>query len=1203
MTILLDPTPADLGVSAPWVGPWFKPATFGSQVTLPAPEVGGRLALTIDLGSDGTEWLPPATGVLSLFVADASNPALPIAHLQDAHGDWPFATGDLIAWFRLLPEVEERLHDLSRLIPEVTGSAVAIPPTTPSAVNQRARVRSFALVPTLATLDHDAVMTLLGGQTNVPGDSDRDRLTAVGLALDGADVVNGGFPMTRLRRPGRFEFDPATIAQDAILGALTGDVDLWAFDHRGRPLDPGAVAAWWSWLMNTGIGAQTASDPFQLLAPGINPNDLPQANGVPLLCAVDAARIVHVADAHEGPLGEPFLGDRLLADSAAVNESLLAAPGTALVLSIEPVPSPTTPPPVDNPTVDNAPRPRVAVLPAGQYGTSLTLWPDGGAITPGLERDFVRAAVVDEERHLVGIERRDSRAAPGTAKERRQSDQNRPSTRVIVERTATDAPVLLATAEAGSGAFGGVLAAPGSTRAVLGVADAESGPVPGPGLRATTGEPFPIRLVESAGLDQPGTYRVRALVGGGQAEGDQAVLAEIDLGAAHDGTWIRAWPLGFQLETGLRPRLTGGGGRVIGGRAALVITLPAGRLDAIGLLSFDAQLSRLDAAGEIVSRLYADCRFERPTPLPGGPATSLTDPWVICETGVTGSGALPAGSVPPGASVVLLGDPPAVVDRTAIPLAARTADTLGNTLAPGDILSLTAPAFGAAADRVDAIGRLVPRAVSGGDRTGGLGALPGVVVHLLERGNPIASSAPLALQDRLEVAAASVTDTPTPSAIAALTGGPRLPSLHEQPPHHLGHPGVRAAIEMHATGVALDGPPALAVGEYVRERTAGLGFAPIRNASEPDRTAAVQSELAVAAEASSPFPIVPASNTPGPVVAMLRTGPVGQEGIPGLALAASTQGAFPLSQHASELEAFLDGITLPGGAGPLGAFLRSQVGNEVDSITRALDRRLLVGTHGAQEVALSLAAALDRAQDLVYVETPGLDHRAHGSDDDRLDLIQHLLDRLDERRGLRVILCVPSRLGPGTPKKLQAVRDSELLTAIKDLRAAAGDRIAVFSPGVGAGRALRLATTTVIVDDVYALTGTTHLWRRGLTFDSSLAAAVFDERLVDGRPQEVRAFRHQLLADRLGLVETRLPDDPEELVRAIRVLDETAPSDDFGTKPSQRRSTIPIITPDPEPTNVDVDTWNPDGSRGDLDLAVLLAAIALTDPEHAAIDD
>jgi hypothetical protein len=1213
MAIQLNPAPIDLGIMAPFLGPWFKPATLGNNPTLPLPKPSGHLGLTIDLGEDGTQWLPPATGVMSLFIAKTTDPPLPIAHLQSALGEWPFADGDLVAYFRLLPEVEERLHSLSRLIPPVTGPTVPTPPTAPFAVNQRARVRSFALVPGLETVDHDAVMTLMGGETNVPGDTNLTRLKALGLDTDGLNVSSDKTPMTRLRRPGIFKLDPQQVPtqQDAILHALAGNVQLWAFDHRGRALDPGAVAAWWSWLLNRGVGASPSDpgDPFQLLAPGINPLDLPQEGGQRLVCAVEEGRHAQLVDAHDSRLRDPFLGDRLLVDGDPPDETLLTAGDSGLQLSFQPLDPPTTPPPTDNPPVDSAPRPRIAVLPAGPYGPTLTLWPDGEPITPGLERDFVRVSVIDEELHLVGIPRGDSRATATNADERRRSDQNRPSTRVNVERTATNGPVLLATADEAQLGLDAVLTSPGTLRAVLGVADAEAGAIPGPALLTTSGGAFPVRLVESGGLAEPGTYRVRALVGGGPIDGDQAVLLEVELGAAHDGTWLRAWPLGFNLETGLRPRITGGGGRVLNGRATVVMTLPPGQVSARGLLSFDAQLSRLDAAGEIVSRVYADCRFERPTAVAGNPETVIAGTWAICETGVTGTGALPAAAMPPGASVVLTGNPAAIVDRRAVPAASRTPETLMNRLASGDVLSLTAPAFGSTPDRADALGRPILRAIGGGDRTGGLASLPGVIVHHLDRdlAGASASSAPLALQDRLEVVAAKVTAQPAPAAVAALTGGPRLPLFHEQLPHLLGHPGVRAAIETHATGVLLDGPPALEVAAYARERTAGLGFDLVSGAAEPQRSIAVQSELAVAAEATAAAitlpAVLPPGPGPGPVVAILRTNTVGQEGIPGLALAASTLAVFPLSQHGSELQNFLNDTNLPAGGGPLGNFLRSQIGNQFDAITRALDRRLLVGQRGAREAAFSIAAAFGRAQDLVYIETPALDRRAHGPDDDRLDLLGTLIDRLGVKKGLRVIICTPARLAFRAPKKLQAIRDFTLLAAINELRAVAADRIAVFSPGVGAGRALRMATTTVVVDDVFSVTGTTHLWRRGLTFDSSLAAAVFDERLSDGRPQEVRGFRRQLLADRLGVPFRRLPDDPDELVRAIRQLDETAPADEFGTRPSQRRSAIPILAPDPTPTDTDVDTWNPDGSRGDLDLAALLGVLALTDPDHAIVDD
>jgi hypothetical protein len=179
------------------------------------------------------------------------------------------------------------------------------------------------------------------------------------------------------------------------------------------------------------------------------------------------------------------------------------------------------------------------------------------------------------------------------------------------------------------------------------------------------------------------------------------------------------------------------------------------------------------------------------------------------------------------------------------------------------------------------------------------------------------------------------------------------------------------------------------------------------------------------------------------------------------------------------------------------------------------------------------------------------------------------------RRGLRVVLCVPTLLAPGTPKRLQGIRDECLMVALAALRAVATDRVAVFSPGADTGRAMRFASTSVVVDDAFALTGTTHLWRRGLSWDSSLAASVFDERLVDGRPQDVRAFRLQLVADRLGIPVARVPADASELVKAIRDLD---------ARGAERLSASPITRPAPKPANADIDIWNPDGSKTDISI-------------------
>jgi hypothetical protein len=164
------------------------------------------------------------------------------------------------------------------------------------------------------------------------------------------------------------------------------------------------------------------------------------------------------------------------------------------------------------------------------------------------------------------------------------------------------------------------------------------------------------------------------------------------------------------------------------------------------------------------------------------------------------------------------------------------------------------------------------------------------------------------------------------------------------------------------------------------------------------------------------------------------------------------------------------------------------------------------------------------------------------------------------------------------PKALQRIRDAEARRALD--RLADGDRkqrVAVFSPSAGPGRSLKVATTAVIIDDSWAMVGTTHLWRRGLSFDSSYAVTVFDDRLEAGRPQEVLNFRRQLCADRLGVSLGQVPDDPTDLVDGVRAL---ITRGGFGRLVAERIRP-PAEAPTtalPASTFTEADIWNPDGS-------------------------
>jgi hypothetical protein len=122
------------------------------------------------------------------------------------------------------------------------------------------------------------------------------------------------------------------------------------------------------------------------------------------------------------------------------------------------------------------------------------------------------------------------------------------------------------------------------------------------------------------------------------------------------------------------------------------------------------------------------------------------------------------------------------------------------------------------------------------------------------------------------------------------------------------------------------------------------------------------------------------------------------------------------------------------------------------------------------------------------------------------------------------------------------------------------------------------------VDDAILLTGATHLWRRGLTFDSSLAGSLFDETIAVGRPAAVRAARLQLMANTLALPFTLVPEDAAEAVEALRTLNAVG---------GKSRVAAGAYPPADDPTSAaDHAIWNPDGGPdGTSDWFAFLAAL------------
>jgi hypothetical protein len=842
---------------------------------------------------------------------------------------------------------------------------------------------------------------------------------------------------------------------------------------------------------------------------------------------------VHLVNPAEGPLDADLLA-RVTSGGTDVTSALVTASATTgAALAFTAAPSAGGDP-------DDAPVPLMAVLPNGTYAAGtpitqsvLTLYPQGPVDTntnptPDLTRDYIRVGVVDVERHLVG----QARTAPdgsvdGDEATRRAADQNRATTRVAVDRVAPANLTMHTTIDTAVAQMLSNFGA-NATTIVMPTLDRELASLTTPNLIAV------------APPTAPPTISAQALTGGGAAGGDngnrvdgQVVLLRLQFAGWPNNTtdanpaWVRVWPRGFDLDSGRHVPLDGGAGVTTtssDGTSAtcdVVVTLPNGVIDDrddIADLACDVAVVTANNA----SATFADVRFARPEPV-GGAAIDVddADALVVAEVGPVSS----ATALRPGSTLFSFEDDGtvALVDRASV-AGAGFAGSIDAAITADDVVVLTAPAW-------------VQSAPGDVLESGDLAA--GTVQRASRDGlNPLDAGGPHPTMEFLDAAASS--SAPAAATIGAAAG---LRRHHELPPHMLGHPGAPAAREVAGTGVTMTGPAALVVAEHTRDR-ANPGLPALINAATP----------------ASPVVVTPTAPTPW--LAVLGTVGFGVDGEPGLAEAIRlVDRLFPgfdtIEDVVSWLETVVDGLP--------------STFDFTGDLPRAISRRLLSAAYGLREAATSLTAAFARAEDLVYLETPAIDALTIGAEGDTIGPVRTLVDRLAQRPALHVVLCLPRRAPDGWPPKLGRVRDALAQQTIAELESAGPGRIGVFHPSAGRDRALDLAATAVVVDDVYAMVGTSHLWRRGLSFDRSLAAAVFDEQLTMGRPTAVRAFRLALIAQRLGTTVASIPLDPFDLIGAVRGL--SGPGAGFG-----RATTQPVTTPDPVPSELDVDLWNRDGS-------------------------
>ena len=190
-------------------------------------------------------------------------------------------------------------------------------------------------------------------------------------------------------------------------------------------------------------------------------------------------------------------------------------------------------------------------------------------------------------------------------------------------------------------------------------------------------------------------------------------------------------------------------------------------------------------------------------------------------------------------------------------------------------------------------------------------------------------------------------------------------------------------------------------------------------------------------------------------------------------------------------------------------------------LQREIRREFFVSKHGLRDTQWSLRRAFAQARELIYIESPQFAQTARPADpfqpkEYEVDLVAELAQRLEDSQNLKVVICIPREPDFATPFKgwwRQHYFDRN--NAISILMNKAPERVVVFHPVGFPGRTAFIRTTSIIVDDVWCLAGSTHFRRRGMTFDGSSAIASFDRELRRGYSHKVREYRRELMAAKL----------------------------------------------------------------------------------------
>ncbi len=305
---------------------------------------------------------------------------------------------------------------------------------------------------------------------------------------------------------------------------------------------------------------------------------------------------------------------------------------------------------------------------------------------------------------------------------------------------------------------------------------------------------------------------------------------------------------------------------------------------------------------------------------------------------------------------------------------------------------------------------------------------------------------------------------------------------------------------------------------------------------------------------------------------------------------------------------WIDGLNLAGLPSPLdtaGARLNTELRNRLNALKdndpghesqrerlySELMRELSAACFGRRDAQWALEQAIKNARRFIYIETPGLSFTEAGTAQAYSRNLKSLLaTQISARPGLKVVLCVPKV--PDYGKGYEQYRAKEVkdrFDLVLDLPSA---NVVSFHPIGFPGRPSRLESQVVIVDDEWAMVGSSSFRRRGLAFDGSSDLVFTDLERSGGVAPSIAAFRKTLMAARLGITGDGFDSRRlmlEDVADVFNLIRETLRDGGLGRiEPLWNGRTDGVTYADP---TLDSNLVNPDGVEFQTLNALVFAAL------------